>query len=180
MHWSLQLKGGLQIESLLCAVPASLRFQIQNVIYVNASLHSLLQLHLSHSHCTLLSTNLWPYWTQLKVQRAICHAIHCSRQNVQRHFRNSGHINWVGEHMWIKNKLYLSFLAKLRLMPNLLLTSQQRFWSSFVTRATGPRRGCLVLMNGVRASVLTLPSISFRGCTELKTDNSCWTASAGL
>lgn len=41
---------------------------MQNVIYVDTSLHSLLQLHLSHSHCMLLSTNLGGrhYWTQLK------------------------------------------------------------------------------------------------------------------
>lgn len=40
-------------------------------------------------------------------------------------------------------------------------------------------RGCLVLMNGARASVLTLPSIKFSGCT-LKSNSSCWEASATL
>lgn len=67
--------------SLMAASP---RLQIQNVIYVSTRLHSLLQPHLSHSRCTLLNANLGPYWTRLKVQRAICHAVHCSRQNVER------------------------------------------------------------------------------------------------
>lgn len=42
------------------------------------------------------------------------------------------------------------------------------------------RSSCLVLMNGERASVLTLPSISFCGCTALKTDNPCQGHSATL
>lgn len=45
---------GLQIESLLPAAYLPPRgFQKQNVIYVDMSLYSLLQPHLSHSHCTL-------------------------------------------------------------------------------------------------------------------------------
>lgn len=88
MHWSLQLKGA---SNRITSLPASPRFQIQNVIHAGASLHSLLQLHLFHSRCTLLSTNLWPYWTRLKVQRAICHATLCLRQNAQTHFMSSGH-----------------------------------------------------------------------------------------
>lgn len=54
---------------------------------------------------------------------------------------NLGHNKRPGEHIWIKYKWSLSFLAKLGLTPKLLplLTHQQRLQSSFVTYVTKPQ-----------------------------------------
>lgn len=140
--------------------PASSLFQIQNVIYVHTSLRSPLQLHLSHSHGALLNTNLGPYWARLKVQRAICHAVQCSRQNVERLFIKREHSKQPGERL---TTLGLS-RKLLHLQGGTLVLICH--WGH---RA---QSGCLALMDRAGASVLTLPSIC--GCTALKTDKSCW------
>lgn len=153
---------------------------MQNVIYVESQQPpSAASVSVSH---TLLSTNLGPYRIQLKVQRAVCHAAHCSRQKVWRHFMNSGHNKQPGEHKWIKYKWPLFFVTELGLPPKLQPFSTPPAGATVLIchLCHQTPRGCLDLMNGARASVPSLPSINFCGCAALKTNNSCWEASATL
>lgn len=164
-------------------------------MWFTSGLNSSLQSHLSQSltntrtHActhTFPSTTLGPYWIQLKVQRAVCHAAHCSRPKKKK-FEGILWTRAVISNRGIAEGSNISGLSSSSSSSSswpswgLLQAPETPFTPSLTgsysphlsAGAIGPRGVVRCLMNGARASVPSLPSINLCGRAALKTNSSC-------